>query len=208
MTPGGNKVKIWEKSLRLCSRVFFNCGQKWWRKLNRIVTSSALLQNGTYIWILVSIKRQFQVVYIDMKHDWKKATLIPAVAAKNRDASNLTRHFHWGLPYLRGYRTYLRKAVRHPSWKILVIIFIWIDKGHIVIKSVRNIWIFIMANSRNVDLTGKQVSRHQHFWRFPLSPLEASSRLPRSRDHLFLHSMSKASLPQGPNMWYFNILWK
>ena len=24
--------------------------------------------------ILVSIKRQFQVVYIDMKHDWKKAT--------------------------------------------------------------------------------------------------------------------------------------
>ena len=87
---------------RLCSRVFFNRGQKWWRKLNRIVTSSALLQNGTYIWILVSIKRQFQVVYIDMNHDWKKATLIPAVAAKDRDASNLTRHFHWGLPSSQG----------------------------------------------------------------------------------------------------------
>ena len=96
----------------------------------------------------------------------------------------------------------LRKAVRHPSWKILVIIFIWIDKGHIVINSVKNIWIFIMANSRNVDLTGKQHSRHQQFWRFPLSPLEASSRLPRSRDHLFSYSMSKASLPQGPNMSY------
>ena len=66
------------------------------------MTSSALLQNGTYIWILVSIKRQFQVVYIDMKHDWKKATLIPAVAAKDRDASNLTRHFHWGLPSSQG----------------------------------------------------------------------------------------------------------
>ena len=43
----------------LCSIVFFNRGQKWWRKLNRIVTSSTLLQNGTYIWILVSIKKQF-----------------------------------------------------------------------------------------------------------------------------------------------------
>ena len=85
-----------------CSRVFFSRSQKWWRKLNRIVTSSALLQNGTYIWILVSIERQFQVVYIDMKHDWKKATLIPAVAAKDRDASNLTRHFHLGLPSSQG----------------------------------------------------------------------------------------------------------
>ena len=33
-----------------------------------------------------------------MKHDLKKATLIPAVAAKNRDAANLTRHFQWGSP--------------------------------------------------------------------------------------------------------------
>ena len=33
-----------------------------------------------------------------MKHDLKKATLIPAVAAKNRDAANLTRHFHGGSP--------------------------------------------------------------------------------------------------------------
>ena len=96
----------------------------------------------------------------------------------------------------------LRKAVRHPIWKILVIIFIWIDKGHVVINSVRNIWIFIMANSRNVDLTEKKHSRHQQFWRFPLSPLEASSRLPRSRDHLFSHSIPKASLSQGPYMWY------
>ena len=106
----------------------------------------------------------------------------------------------WRVIFIRGYL--LRKAERHPSWKILVIIFIWIDKGHIVINSVQNISILIMAYSSNVDLTGKYHSRHQHFWRSPLSPLEASSRLPRSRDHLFLHSMSKASLPHGPNMWY------
>ena len=106
----------------------------------------------------------------------------------------------WRVIFMGGHL--LRKPVWHPSWKILVIIFIWIDKGHVVIKSVKNIWFFIMANSRNVDLTRKQHSRHQQFWRFPLSPLEASSRLPRSRDHLFSHSMSKASLPQGPNMWY------
>ena len=31
-----------------------------------------------------------------MEHDWKKATLIPTVAAKDRDATNLTRHFHGG----------------------------------------------------------------------------------------------------------------
>ena len=33
-----------------------------------------------------------------MEHNWKKATLIPAVAAKNRHAANLTRHFHVGSP--------------------------------------------------------------------------------------------------------------
>ena len=81
-------------------------------------------------------------------------------------------------------------------------IFIWIDKVHVVNNSPKIIWIFTIANSRNVDLTEKQHSRHQQFLRIPLSPLGASSRLPRSRDHLFSHSMSKASLPQGPDMWY------
>ena len=66
------------------------------------MTSSTLLLNGTYISILVSMKRQFSVVFIDMKHDWKKATLISAVAAKNRDAANLTRHFHGGSPSSQG----------------------------------------------------------------------------------------------------------
>ena len=28
-----------------------------------------------------------------MEHDWKKATLKPAVATKYSDATNLTRHF-------------------------------------------------------------------------------------------------------------------
>ena len=87
----------------------------------------------------------------------------------------------------------------------MAIIFIWIDKVHVVNNSQKITWIFTIANSRNVDLTEKQHSRHQQFLRIPLSPLEASSRLPRSRDHLFLHSMSKASLLQGPDMWYLTI---
>ena len=29
------------------------------------------------------MERQFQVVFIDMEHDWRKATLKPAVATKN-----------------------------------------------------------------------------------------------------------------------------
>ena len=37
-----------------------------------------------------------------MEHGWNKATLIPAVAAKNRDAANLTRHFHGGSPSSQG----------------------------------------------------------------------------------------------------------
>ena len=37
-----------------------------------------------------------------MEHDWKKATLISEVAAKNRDAANLTRHFHGGSPSSQG----------------------------------------------------------------------------------------------------------
>ena len=129
-----------------------------------------------------------------MKHDLKKATLIPAVAAKNRDAANLTHHFHGGSPSSQGGTT--------PKFNELVIIFMWFDKGHVVINSLIIIWISNVANSRNVDLTGKQHSRHQQFWRFPWSPLEAGGRLPRSRDHLFSYSMSKASPPQGPDMWY------
>ena len=31
-----------------------------------------------------------------MEHDWIKATFIPAVVAKVRDATNLTRHFQGG----------------------------------------------------------------------------------------------------------------
>ena len=104
----------------------------------------------------------------------------------------------WRFIFMGGHL--LRKAVRHPSWTKFIIIFKWFDKGHVVINSLKIIWIFNMANSRNVYLTEKQHSRHQQFWRFPLSPLEASSRLPRSRDHLFSHSMSKASPPQGPDI--------
>ena len=31
-----------------------------------------------------------------MEHDWEKTTLIPAVTAKDGDASNLPCLFHWG----------------------------------------------------------------------------------------------------------------
>ena len=158
------------------------------------MTSSTLLPNGTYISILVSIKRQFVVVFIDMEHDRKKLILFTQWQPKTG-----TRQI-WRVIFMGGHL--LRKAVWHPSWTKLAIIFIWFDKGHVVINSLKIIWIFNMANSRNVYLTEKQHSRHQQFWRFPLSPLEASSRLPRSRDHLFSHSMSKASPPQGPDMWY------
>ena len=41
-----------------------------------------------------------------MEHDWKKATLKPAVDAKNSDATNLTRHFKGGRA--------LWEAVWHP----------------------------------------------------------------------------------------------
>ena len=37
-----------------------------------------------------------------MEHDWKKATLKQAVAAKNSDATNLTRHFKGGSHSLEG----------------------------------------------------------------------------------------------------------
>ena len=38
-----------------------------------------------------------------MEHDWIKTTFIPAVVAKVRDATNLTRHFQGGgAPFLQG----------------------------------------------------------------------------------------------------------
>ena len=45
-----------------------------------------------------------------MKHDWKKATLIPVVAAKDRDASNLPRHFLLGVTFFaRRYDTQVER---------------------------------------------------------------------------------------------------
>ena len=37
-----------------------------------------------------------------MEHDWIKATFIPAVVAKVRDETNLTRHFQGGSPSSQG----------------------------------------------------------------------------------------------------------
>lgn len=46
-----------------------------------------------------------------MEHDWKKATLKPAVAAKNSDATNLTRHFKGGSHSLEGGMTPLNNLL-------------------------------------------------------------------------------------------------
>ena len=54
-----------------------------------------------------------------MEHDRKKATFIPAVVAKVRDVTNLTRLFQGG-----GGGHLLRKAVRHSSLSNLAITFI------------------------------------------------------------------------------------
>ena len=129
-----------------------------------------------------------------MEHDWKKDILIPAVATKNRDAANLTHHFHGG--------PHLHKSVWHPTLTKLVITFIRFDKGHVLLIHWKSFDFLTWLTRENVDLTWKQHSRHQQFWRFRLSQYEASSRLPRSRDHLVSHSMSKASPPQGPDIWY------
>ena len=42
----------------------------------------------------VSFLLGLSIVFIDMKHDWEKSTLIPTVAAQDRDATNLTRYFY------------------------------------------------------------------------------------------------------------------
>ena len=67
------------------------------------------------------------MVFIDIEDDWIKATFIPAVVAKVKHATNLTHHFQGG--------HLLHKAVRHPSISNLAIIFISIDKVHVVNNS-------------------------------------------------------------------------
>ena len=62
-----------------------------------------------------------------MEHDWGKATLITAMAAKT-----VTQRI-WRVIFIGGHL--LRKAIRHPSLTKLVIIFIWFDKGQVVINS-------------------------------------------------------------------------
>ena len=49
-----------------------------------------------YIHIYIGINGKTILIFIDMEHDWKKATLKPKVVAKNSDATNLTRHFKGG----------------------------------------------------------------------------------------------------------------
>ena len=55
----------------------------------------------------------------------------------------------WRVIFIGGHP--LRKAVRHLSLKKLVIIFMWFDKGHVVINSLKITWIFHVANSRIIE---------------------------------------------------------
>ena len=157
------------------------------------MTSSTLLPNGTYIAILVSIKRQFEAVFIEIENDWKKLH-----SFRHWQPKTWTWQI-WRVIF-RGGGHLLRKTVRHSSLSNLVIIFIWIDKGHVVIDSVKIIWIFAMANSRNVDLTGKQHLRHQQFWRYL-----PGSIISRSRDNLFSHYVKGQSTSRNCYV-IFNIL--
>ena len=54
-----------------------------------------------------------------MGHDWKKATLKPAVAVKNSDATNLTRHFKGGSPSLEGGMTPLNNLLGKKKLHVL-----------------------------------------------------------------------------------------
>ena len=62
---------------------------------------------------------EFKVAFIDMEHDWKKATLKPAVAVKNSDATNLTRHFKGGSPSLEGGMTPLNNLFGKKKLHVL-----------------------------------------------------------------------------------------
>ena len=63
--------------------------------------------------------RQFEVVCIAMDHGWKKL-LIPAVGAKESDATNFKGgHLLW-------------KGVSHPQTILLVVIFALIDKLNLI----------------------------------------------------------------------------
>ena len=74
---------------------FFNRGQILWCNLNRNVTSSKVLQNGTYIY-QYQWKDDFKKFWLIWNMTGKKASLKPAVAAKNSDTTNLMRHFKGG----------------------------------------------------------------------------------------------------------------
>ena len=82
-----------------------------------------------------------------MEHDWKKATLKPAVAVKNRDATNLTRHFKGGSPSLEGGMTPLNNLL---GKKITCT-----EKVNVINNSAEFIWIFAVDNSINANLTEK-----------------------------------------------------
>ena len=82
-----------------------------------------------------------------MEHDWKKATLKPAVAVKNRESTNLTRHFKGGFPSLEGGMTPLNNLFGKKMSCT--------HKVNVINNSAEFIWIFAVDNSINANLTEK-----------------------------------------------------
>ena len=64
-----------------------------------------------------------------MEHDWIKATFILTVAAKDRDATNVTRRFHGRLPSSQGGTTpkfkYYGSFFLHELTKDMLLLIQW-----------------------------------------------------------------------------------
>ena len=165
-----------------------------WRKLNRTVTSSTLLQKW-HIHTHIDINKQA----IWNSFHWygteqEKGYTHSESGSQRQGRDKFDASFAWGSPSSQESTT--------TEFKYFGNDFYMIRQRTCCYYFSENYLNFQHNFLGNVDLTGTQHSKHQRFWGYPFSPMEASSRLPNLRDHLFLQSMSKASLPQGPDMWY------
>ena len=115
------------------------------------------------------MERELQVVFIDMEHDWKRATLKPEVATKNSDSTNLTRYFQGG-----GGGHILLRAELHHKTICLVFFFTWNDNINMINNSAENIWIFAVDNSIMLiwlKNNTQNIQKYMQIWRIQMSPL-------------------------------------
>ena len=81
--------------------------------------------------------------------------------------------------------------------------FTWTDKVNVILAEI--IRIFAVDNSKNAYLTEnstQNIQKYMQIWRIQMSPSGASTNFPGHVTTYFRTSMSEASPPQGPNMWY------